>query len=80
MDTLIGILLFFIFISIALKVSFLLLKIIFAIIGCIFLFSFLPFIAIPITAIMGAGLLIVRILFIPLILIGGAIMFLKLIF
>jgi len=80
MDTLIGILLFFIFISIALKVSFMILKIIFAIIGCIFLFSFLPFIAIPFTAIMGAGLLIVRILFIPVILIGGVIMFLKLIF
>jgi len=80
METLIGIFLFFIFISIALKVSFLLLKILFVIIGCIFLFSFLPVIAIPITGIMGVVFLIMRILFIPVILIGGAIMLLKLIF
>ncbi|HCX04607.1 MAG: hypothetical protein H0S78_04240 [Tissierellales bacterium] len=80
METLIGIFLFFIFISIALKVSLLVLKILFVILGFVFLFSFLPFIAIPVTAIIGSGILILRILFIPFIIIGGFIMLLKLIF
>ncbi len=80
METLIGIFLFFIFISIALKVSFVILKILFVLIGCIFLFSFLPFVAIPIAAIIGSFFLIMRILVIPLIIIGGFIMLLKLIF
>lgn len=80
METLIGIFLFFIFISIALKVSLLVLKILFVILGFVFLFSFLPFIAIPVTAIIGSGILILRILFIPFMIIGGFIMLLKLIF
>jgi len=80
MEILIGIFLFFIFISIALKVSFVLLKVIFAVIRCVLLFSFLPFIALPITAIIGTFVFLTRILLIPIIIIGGFIMFLKLIF
>ncbi len=80
METLIGIFLFFIFISIALKVSFALLKVLFVLIGFVFLFSFLPFIAIPITAIVGSFIFIMRILLIPIIIIGGLLMLLKLIF
>jgi len=60
METLIGIFLFFIFASIALKVSLLVLKILFVILGFVFLFSFLPFIAIPVTVIIGSGILILK--------------------
>ena len=80
METLIGIFLFVIFISIALKVSLILLKVLFVLIGCIFLFSFLPFIAIPIAAIIGTFVFIMRILIIPVIIIGGLLMLLKIIF
>jgi hypothetical protein len=51
----------------------------FVLIGFAILFSFLPIIAVP-AALFSITILLVKVLFIPIIIIGGMIMFLKLLF
>ena len=79
MELLLGFIIFLIFISLAVKVSFVLLKVMFVLVGFAVLFSLLPIIAVP-AALFSVTILLIKILFIPIIIIGGMIMFLKLLF